>query len=90
MVSQEFARLARMVERQSTANASAVELLQGLADKIGDLANHPSAQDIRALADQVKKNAKDLAAAITLHEGGEQKPPGETEPPEVDEPDGDE
>ena len=86
MVSKEFARLARQIERQSTVNSSAVELLKGLADKIADLANHPTANDIRHLADQVKQNAKDLASALAVHESGDVKEPGETEPPEIEGP----
>jgi phage-related tail protein len=85
MVSEEFARLARQIEKQATVTGSAVELLKGLADKIGDLANHPSAADIRKLADQVKQNAKDLAAAIAMHEDGEEKDTGEPAPPEIPE-----
>ena len=42
---------------------------EGLADQIRELADHPSKEDIKALADQLSAHADDLSEAIALNEG---------------------
>lgn len=83
MVSSAFQELREMVAHSATVQSSAVELLKGLADKLNELADHPSADDIRALAQEIKGHAQELGAAIALHEG--KNDDEEPEPPDEDE-----
>lgn len=67
MVTQAFRELKELVEHSAGVQASAVELLRGLADKLADLAKHPSAADIRALAADIRQQAQELSGAVALH-----------------------
>lgn len=69
MVRQSFDELKAHLEHSATVQTSAVELLKDLADRISDIANHPSAQEISALATEVRQHADALAGAIAKHAG---------------------
>lgn len=70
MVAKEFEELRNMISHSTSVQASAVTLLRGLADKLADLADHPSADEIRDLSQDIRQHAGELAAAIAMHQSG--------------------
>jgi hypothetical protein len=61
----EFDRLTSEVAESTTVMASAVTLINGLAQQLRDAANDPAA--ITALADTLDTNANALAAAVSAN-----------------------
>ena len=64
MVAESIAHLREQIEHAKTVKERAVELLHYMRDKLDDLANHPNAAEIRALADELRANTDKLSEAI--------------------------
>jgi tRNA U34 5-carboxymethylaminomethyl modifying GTPase MnmE/TrmE len=64
MVAESIAHLREQIEHAKTVKERAVTLLEHMRERLEDLANHPSAAEIRALADELRTNTDTLAAAI--------------------------
>lgn len=67
MVTESFRELKELVEHSASVQASAVVLLRDLADRLNEIAKHPTATDIRMLAADIKQHAQELASAVALH-----------------------
>lgn len=77
-----FEAIREQVSHATNVQRSAIQLIQGLADKIDELSTHPNEQELHELADELRAQAETLATAIAAHEGkGQQheEPPGEGE-----------
>jgi uncharacterized protein YoxC len=64
VMSQATDNLAAAVQKETSVQASAIALIQGLADQIKQLSTEPQVQ---ALADQLNANADALAQAVTAN-----------------------
>lgn len=68
MVETAFGKLKQQIEHSTSLQRSAVALITGLGDQLKELAKHPSADEINALADELAAHARELADAIAAHE----------------------
>lgn len=84
MVKSAFEELRDMVAHSTTVQSAAVELLRNLADRLNEIAEHPSAEDIRALSEDIRAHATELGTAIALHAEEEEEEGGTDEPDEPD------
>ena len=66
-VSEAFERLKTEVTETRTVAASAVALIGGLAERLRELADAPTSEEIAALADELDAAQNDLASAITAN-----------------------
>lgn len=64
MVAESIQHLREQIEHSKTVKERAITLLEHLRDRLEDLANHPTAAEIRALADELRTNTDSLAAAV--------------------------
>lgn len=72
-----FEELKQAIERAKDVQHAAVVMIQDLAKKLNDLAQHPDAEEMRRLARELHSRADELASAIAEHEEngeGEEKP----------------
>lgn len=65
MAQKDIDALRQVVEVNTNATNSAMELLNGMAAQIRDAADDPD--EIRALADQIEQNSKKLADAVVAN-----------------------
>lgn len=66
------------IERSITVQASAIALIEGLAERIRELAEHPDQKALSELADDLSLHADELAKAVDAH-GAEKVEPQPTE-----------
>lgn len=66
-MSAEFDALVAQVTANTTVEASAVTLIEGLAAQLAAVASNPTPDQINALATQLKSSADSLAAAIAAN-----------------------
>ena len=71
MAQQSFEELKTAVEHATTVKQAALELIHDMGDRLADLADHPSPDEIRALAETLRQHADELAAGISDHAGEE-------------------
>jgi|SRR5215475_13006730 len=73
MVAESIQHLREEIEHAKTVKQRAVTLLEHMRERLEDLANHPTAAEIRALASELRTNTDSLAAAIGEGEGEEEE-----------------
>jgi len=64
MVAESITHLREQIEHAKTVKEKAVALLEHMRERLDELANHPTAAEIRALADELRTNTDKLATAI--------------------------
>ena len=64
MVAESITHLREQIEHAKTVKEKAVALLEHMRERLDELANHPTAAEIRALADELRTNTDRLATAI--------------------------
>lgn len=75
MVREAYLELKEAIDQAANVQEAAIELIKGLADRLAEIAEHPSAEEIRALSTEMRRRAGELADAIALHadEEGEEE-----------------
>ena len=68
MVQESISHLQQQIEHAATVQQSAVTLLNYLREQLEEMAQHPDAAQIKALADELRTHTDKLAAAISAHE----------------------
>ena len=68
MVEAAFNELKEHIEHAANVQQSAIVLIKDMADRLNELANAPSAEAIRELAEKLRTSADELANAIADHE----------------------
>jgi hypothetical protein len=86
MVAHSFQELKQMIEQSTTVQRSAIELIKNLAERLEEIAQHPSAEEVRKLAQDIRQHAEELAGAIAMHaKDDEEEGEAGVEPEEPDE-----
>jgi hypothetical protein len=77
-MTKEFQALTDQVTQNTTVEASAIELIQGIAAQLAEVKEDPAA--VSALADQLKASASALGVAVTANTPAGVMPYGPTPP----------
>ena len=77
MARESFQELVNAVEHASSVKAAALVLIRQMGDKLTELATHPSAEELKGLADSLRQHADKLAEGIAEHDEGEDEGEGE-------------
>ena len=80
LVTMGVSSLVLLVVKSASVQNSAVELLNGLADRLDEIAKAPSAAAIRALSAEIHRHAEELGTAIARHAEDETEEPGPEDP----------